>query len=47
MQTHLQIDEVMNVPPMKDGLAKAYQVHQFLALMEAGRVQWESEADDE
>lgn len=44
---HPQIDEVMNVQPMKDGLAKAYQVRQFLALMEAGRVQWKGEADDE
>lgn len=40
---HQQTNEVMNVHPMKDGLSG----RQFLALLEAGRVQWKGEADDE
>ncbi|MDX1991800.1 MAG: type II toxin-antitoxin system HicA family toxin [bacterium] len=31
---HPKIEEVMNVQPKKDGLAKAYQVQQFLKLIE-------------
>lgn len=42
---HPDIDEVMNVQPRKDGLAKAYQVRQFLKLVEAHELQFE-DADD-
>lgn len=31
---HRDVDEVMNIQPMKDGRAKAYQVRQFLKLVE-------------
>jgi len=42
---HPGIDEVMNVQPRKDGLAKAYQVRQFLKLVKSHELQFE-DADD-
>lgn len=45
---HPEIDTVMSVQPRKDGLAKAYQVRQFLALIEAQNLQLtEDDAHDE
>lgn len=44
---HPDIDEVMNVQPKKDGRAKAYQVRQFLTLIETHEMKLKDEADDE
>jgi predicted RNA binding protein YcfA (HicA-like mRNA interferase family) len=44
---HPDIDELMNVQPKKDGLAKAYQVRQFLKLLASHDLQLEDEPDEQ
>jgi len=36
---HPEIKEIMNAQPKKDGLAKSYQVRQFLKLVDAHNLQ--------
>jgi len=38
---HPEVEEVMNVQPTKDNLAKAYQVRQFLKLVDIYNLQLE------
>ena len=44
---HPEVEEVMNVQPTKDNLAKAYQVRQFLKLVESHNLHLEGAAEDE
>ena len=44
---HPELEEVMNVQPMKDHLAKAYQVRQFLKLVDTHSLPLENEPEDE
>lgn len=44
---HAGIEEVMNVQPTKDNLAKAYQVRQFLELVARYNLRLKSEVEDE
>jgi len=41
-----EFEAVMNVQPKKDKLAKAYQVQQFLKLVDAHNLQLENEPED-
>lgn len=41
------IGDVMNVQPTKDNLAKAYQVRQFLTLVEKHRLQLDRDVEDD
>lgn len=44
---HPALDEVMNVQPKKDGLAKAYQVRQFLKLIDEHDLSLHDDETDE
>lgn len=44
---HRELEEVMNVQPMKDNQAKAYQVRQFLKLVETHHLSLTPETEDE
>lgn len=44
---HPDIHDMMNVQPKKDGLAKAYQVRQFLKLLDNHRLSLEDEPDEQ
>jgi predicted RNA binding protein YcfA (HicA-like mRNA interferase family) len=44
---HPDIDEVMSVQPKKDGLAKAYQVRQFLSVIDANKLQLQEDGSDD
>ena len=44
---HSEIEEVMNVQPTKDNLAKAYQVRQFLKLIDSHNLSLDDEIEDE
>jgi len=43
---HPRIDEVMNVQPTKDNLAKAYQVREFLGLVEIHHLRLDDGKDE-
>ena len=40
------VDDVMNIQPMKDGRAKAYQVRQFLKLVEQYNLALEDDSNE-
>jgi predicted RNA binding protein YcfA (HicA-like mRNA interferase family) len=44
---HPDIEEVMNVQPKRDNLAKAYQVQQFLKLIETYELALDGESEDQ
>lgn len=44
---HPELDAVMNVQPKKDGLAKAYQVRQFLKLIDEYDLSLDDDEKDE
>lgn len=44
---HSEIDAVINVQAKKDNLAKAYQVQQFLKLVDTHKLQLEDEPDEQ
>lgn len=43
---HQHIDEIMNVQPTRDNLAKTYQVRQFLKLVDHHSMRLEDEPDE-
>jgi len=43
---HPKVDDVMNVQPTQDNLAKAYQVRQFLNLIESHNLKLDEGEDD-
>lgn len=44
---HPQVEDVMNVQPTKDNLAKSYQVRQFLKLIDSHHLLLEDEPDEQ